>query len=70
MRQHDGRLIVSADDADIRWDPRSCLYEMGVDYRDVDRGWDRLPLASVSDIDEAMARFSALVLAAEGMVTR
>jgi hypothetical protein len=70
MRTQDGRLIASANDTDIRWEPTTGLHELGVDYRDVDRGWDRLPLASVSDPDEAMARFAALVLATEGMVPR
>jgi hypothetical protein len=73
MRTTDGRLFASAqepaDEPGIRWCPSSGAFGVGVEYKDEARGWDFLTLASCSDPDEAMARFAALVLVAEGTVT-
>jgi hypothetical protein len=76
MRTEDGRLIASANDPSILhdpsilWRPLSGLFIVGVEYKDEALGWDILTLAASRDVDEAMARFAALVLAAEGMVPR
>jgi hypothetical protein len=63
---------VSTICARVIWNPYQRRFEVDAKGRDEDEfgEWRSVRVHSTTDPDEAMARFAALVLAAEGMVAR